>query len=568
MYGALAAPTGSTLVGFLQAGTGTVARTALDKLLELAVTPQDFGATAANPAGHQAACDAMLASPAKVIRFTPGLYQAYINNTTSDRTFIFEAGAIIDGVVHLAIGSGPESSPPVALSIVSNIRAIGTVVSTVRVGTYYCNGVNIDKIRITDVSSSYPNQTTEGGSRGVHFYYGSKNITVGDVDTIATKPDTAAFFCDTNVYTDADHRPSDIRVGKIIVRDAGTQGVLTTNVDRFVCDSILVKSYRNYNGVQFTGSDVTVGRIDVDGTNATAAYQNVYVLNNTRADIGDIVTRNAKGRGLYISGSTNTQIRRVEASGCVDRGVFILSPAQIGSVLTYGNTSVGLEITTPASFVRVGYVEAYGNGTQGVYVNGANDVFIDDVYSHDNVGAAGYGLSLNNCTRFRNRNLKATGNVQGLRYIGVTDADFGIIDCTSNTSNDVSLSGSNTGVSFLRANYATITGGTLQGITKYRGKLVAAGYKVNPDADLSLAVGTSVVTQAFGTPLTADRTITLSTVAAQLGDRFRITRAASATGAFNLNVGAGTALKALAAGQWCDVEYNGVSWVVTASGSL
>lgn len=51
--------------------------------------------------------------------------------------------------------------------------------------------------------------------------------------------------------------------------------------------------------------------------------------------------------------------------------------------------------------------------------------------------------------------------------------------------------------------------------------------------------------------------ITLSTTGAYNGAKFRIVREASATGAFNLNVGTGP-LKALtAASTWCEVEYDG-----------
>lgn len=45
--------------------------------------------------------------------------------------------------------------------------------------------------------------------------------------------------------------------------------------------------------------------------------------------------------------------------------------------------------------------------------------------------------------------------------------------------------------------------------------------------------------------------------------KFRVTREAG--GAFNTDVGG---LKNLAADQWCDVEYDGSSWVLTAFGSL
>jgi hypothetical protein len=44
-------------------------------------------------------------------------------------------------------------------------------------------------------------------------------------------------------------------------------------------------------------------------------------------------------------------------------------------------------------------------------------------------------------------------------------------------------------------------------------------------------------------------------------------RKATATGAFNLNVGTGP-LKALAVGQWCEVEYDGTAWFLSQFGSL
>jgi hypothetical protein len=87
------------------------------------------------------------------------------------------------------------------------------------------------------------------------------------------------------------------------------------------------------------------------------------------------------------------------------------------------------------------------------------------------------------------------------------------------------------------------------------------------NAAASLIVGTSNTTNVWSTAITADRAVTLSTTDAYNGAKFRIVRAATATGAFNLNVGTGP-LKALAAGQWCDVEYNGTAWALTAFGSL
>lgn len=87
------------------------------------------------------------------------------------------------------------------------------------------------------------------------------------------------------------------------------------------------------------------------------------------------------------------------------------------------------------------------------------------------------------------------------------------------------------------------------------------------DAAATLTVGSSEMTQVWSTALTTDRAVTLSTTGAYNGAKFRVVRTAAATGASNLNVGTGP-LKALAAGQWCDVEYSGSAWMLTAYGSL
>jgi hypothetical protein len=85
------------------------------------------------------------------------------------------------------------------------------------------------------------------------------------------------------------------------------------------------------------------------------------------------------------------------------------------------------------------------------------------------------------------------------------------------------------------------------------------------DADVTLTPGNSRATQVCAAPLTANRTMTLSTTNAFNGSTFRVTRTAASTGAFTLSVGG---LKLLATGQWCDVVYNGSAWLLVAFGTL
>ena len=87
------------------------------------------------------------------------------------------------------------------------------------------------------------------------------------------------------------------------------------------------------------------------------------------------------------------------------------------------------------------------------------------------------------------------------------------------------------------------------------------------DAAFTILPGQLTSVEKWNTPLTADRAATLSTTNARNGDSRRVLRTAAATGAFNLNVGTGP-LKALAAGQWCDVMYDGSAWILTGFGSL
>lgn len=98
-----------------------------------------------------------------------------------------------------------------------------------------------------------------------------------------------------------------------------------------------------------------------------------------------------------------------------------------------------------------------------------------------------------------------------------------------------------------------------------RSRYGLAGQATKGNADVTLTAYTDKITQRFTTTLTADRAVTLSTTGAVEANRFKIAR--PATGAFNLNVGTGP-LKALAAGTWCEVEYDGSAWQLVANGSL
>lgn len=85
------------------------------------------------------------------------------------------------------------------------------------------------------------------------------------------------------------------------------------------------------------------------------------------------------------------------------------------------------------------------------------------------------------------------------------------------------------------------------------------------DASITIKAGEDALTQIFGTALTAPRVVTLSSVNAYPGAKIHVLRKASATGASGLDVGG---LKTLAAGTWCEVQFDGTAWILKAYGAL
>jgi hypothetical protein len=95
----LGAGTGSTLVGFIQSGTGAVATTAQTKLRGLSVSVKDFGALGDGVTNDAAACQAAL-NTGKNVLFPAGNYYlgtantgAFLSITTPNQVIDFEASA-------------------------------------------------------------------------------------------------------------------------------------------------------------------------------------------------------------------------------------------------------------------------------------------------------------------------------------------------------------------------------------------------------------------------------------------------------------------------------------------
>lgn len=124
------------------------------------------------------------------------------------------------------------------------------------------------------------------------------------------------------------------------------------------------------------------------------------------------------------------------------------------------------------------------------------------------------------------------------------------------------------------ANFPSVEQGKLLFEPAQNGLLVASASKwrwvedknptiISTDAAATLSVYTTFPTVLHTGTLTAARTLTLSTVNAYVGARFKVTRLGA--GAFNLSVGG---LVNLIQNQWAEVVYDGTNWILIGAGSL
>lgn len=85
------------------------------------------------------------------------------------------------------------------------------------------------------------------------------------------------------------------------------------------------------------------------------------------------------------------------------------------------------------------------------------------------------------------------------------------------------------------------------------------------DANVTLVWGVDAPFQRFATPLTANRTVTISTTNAVNGAMFRVFR--TDTAAFTLNVNSVKTIPSTTPA-WVDVKYNGSAWILVGYGTL
>lgn len=222
----------------------------------------------------------------------------------------------------------------------------------------------------------------------------------------------------------------------------------------------------------------------------------------------------------------------------------------------------GIRLTTGLSDPT--YILITGNNVKinsgvidaGIYVQAVNSFVISDnmitVASGDGIEVYSNVAAIDGATVTGNFVIDTSGGVNAYHMRAAGSGTINNCTFSGNAqkgfTNAVTVSGA---VSFVKDVLDTYLGATLPG-----------------NNNLTLTSGVSARVVIYDTPITTTRTVGLSTTNAEKGAAFRITRTANCTGAFNINVGTGPLKSLTAAGQWCDVTFDGSAWFLTASGSL
>ena len=359
------------------------------------VNAKAFGLMGDRVTDDSAAEAALSVSPYLFIYFPAGIYRTNMNNGTSNRTYLFEEDAIIDGVIHIT-GTGPATSPPqTTVTWVDNVRILGTATTTVRFGTFYTRKLSVDKVRITEVSTSYLNQTAVGGSTGVHLYFGTKEAEIGEIicDSGALNYNLSV---DQGPIKGTDEVPENIHVGRLVINQTDVTGLVTAETVNLKIDEIIQKNQGGANVAWISSNDkkLKVGDLTHNGLGATSGQVGVYLQNTdaeSSAEFGTVDISNVPGIAFRTFNAGSVHINNFIGKNNREH-------ARIQSQVTInnfeGDDSLEVGLNFHDNFAAGSYVgRANVVGTAGVGINvGSDDVTVD--YAKCDGFATLYGLHI------------------------------------------------------------------------------------------------------------------------------------------------------------------------------
>ena len=553
---ALAASTGAALVGSIQSGTGAVAETVQTQLRRIRFASSygfATGETAANNATYlQAAIDAVAAAGGGTVYIEPGSYTC--NKVVPKSRVVIEGmGFGYDNAFanyNTMIVQGTAGDPVFDFDATA-LTLRGAAVRGLIIKGHASGSVALVKFRATSpytISNCDLDIETYIGFRAYEAVISGGNVVYLNNIRIRADACTDDTFVTYGAYNTYD-----------LIANFNAKYALVCNDSGASC-KIVADSAIDVPGARNTFINPTVETIH---TAPGTAYE------------GAILSRGA-GNCFLHPVIRNVQAARAVASFRDLGGSTWLHPTVDGTDYpafsfyltgTTGSTVVGGSIlctnkleahageASISLMTLVGDTSSYYTKPNGTTVNG--DVAATLTHTLSDVDQV-WSSPL---TTARAVTLSTTGAVDG--------AKFRITRTTAATGN-YSL---NVGTGPLRAlngpgQWCEVTYNGSAWYVSAAGNLnIEEGVTNLGDGGETLTVGSTKPRVRVLAPLTADRTYALSTTAVPPGYTFRITRAASSTGAFNLSV---NGLKNLVAATWCDVTFDADNgdWYLSGYGAL
>ena len=552
----VAASTGAALVGSIQSGTGAVAETVQTQLRRIRFA-SSFGfapgETAANNATYlQAAIDAVAAAGGGKVLIAPGSYTC--NKVVPKSRVVIEGmGYGYDNAFanyNTMLVQGTAGDPVFDLDA-TGITLRGVAIRGLIIKGHVSGSTALVKFRATSpytISNCDLDLETYLGFRAFEATISGGNVVYLNNIKIRADGCTDNTFVTYGAYNTYDLIANENTKYALVCNDSGS-------TFKVVADSA----------------------IDVPGSANTfisPTVETIYTAPGTAYE-GAILARGT-GNSFLHPIIRNVQPARAVASFRDLGGSTWFHPTVDGAVFpafsfdltgTSGSTVVGgsilctnkLEAHAGAVSISLmtllGDTSSYYTKPNGTTVNG------DAAATLTNTLSDVTQIWNSPLTTARAVTLSTTGAVDGAKFLIVrTTAATGNFALTVGTGPLRSLNGPGQWceVTYNGSAWVVTAAGTLD---------IPAGVTGYGDAGETLTVtGTRSRVRVLA-PLTADRTYALSTTAVPPGYTFRITRAASSTGAFNISV---NGLKNLATGTWCDVTFDADNgdWYLSGYGAL
>jgi hypothetical protein len=391
---ALAASGGSSLVGFLQAGTGAVATTVQSKLRER-VSVKDFGAAGDGVTDDTAEVQAALNSGAKIVQGVPGATYLVshagtvtVNSTAQRYCLLIPAGVVFDLNGSTVKAANASNSSPVMLYSVADSGVINGVID--------CNKSN---------------QTTPATGEIAGIYaYGCTRPIISGIRATNCRMYAGRFLASTGgYYTDLWCTGSDAD-GWSFGIDGGFNGhIVEAFIDNIYaenCTQVYGGGYQG-NPVIFTikrcvigkviGKDSSAG-IKIQDSSADSSFASLTFIGQTNGSVNSGVKVQGNGAGLQ---PTRIKVAMINVSNAYGNGLYIADTLSV-EVAEYHGLSNGtgagatgsdkydVDISTPAGGrVIIGAIDSESPGALCGRVGGSGVCKIGTFFG---VNPTGIGL--------------------------------------------------------------------------------------------------------------------------------------------------------------------------------